>query len=149
MTIKFKFNCLTLFSISCEENYQKKVFSKLKYSNLSTKLDQKKRARQKMYMYGDCQRLQALIIKIHRKVRKFHTVRNISWFYLEEHWLDEVSKRLFPIIFLLFNVGFWWHVKNIQTEQLKIPYEKGFKSIIDDDAEKLFYDVNTDDGFVD
>jgi len=63
--------------------------------------------------------------------------------------LDEVSKRLFPIIFILFNVGFWWHVKNIQIEQLKIPFEKGFKSIIDDDAEKLFYDVNTDDGFVD
>ena len=52
-------------------------------------------------------------------------------------------------MFLLFNVGFWWHVKNIQTEQLKIPYEKGFKSIIDDNIENLFYDVNTDDGFVD
>ena len=67
----------------------------------------------------------------------------------EEHWLDEVSKRLFPAAFLLFNVGFWWHVKNIQTEQLKIPYERGFKSIIDDNSGKLFYDVNTDDGFVD
>ena len=102
-----------------------------------------------MFTYGDCQRLLVLMIKIHRKVCKFHTVRKIPWFYLEEHWLDEVSKRLFPVIFLLFNVGFWWHVKNIQTEQLKIPYEKGFKSIIDDDAEKLFYDVNTDNGFVD
>ena len=52
-------------------------------------------------------------------------------------------------MFLLFNVGFWWHVKNIQTEQLNIPYEKGFKSIIDDNIENLFYDVNTDDGFID
>ena len=30
----------------------------------------------------------------------------------EAHWVDEVSKRFFPIAFLIFNIVFWTHVNN-------------------------------------
>jgi len=53
-------------------------------------------------------------------------------FNVEEHWVDDVSKRLFPVIFILFNIGFWWHVRVTKDEQLQKPLEMGYQEVISD-----------------
>ena len=44
-------------------------------------------------------------------------------------WVDDISKRLFPMMFLLFNIAYWSTVKNALTRQLNQPEENGFKRV--------------------
>ena len=57
--------------------------------------------------------------------------------FLEEHWVDDISKRVFPVIFLLFNIAFWSTVNNAMTKQLNRPEENGFKLVAFDFEENL------------
>lgn len=51
--------------------------------------------------------------------------------------MDDISKRLFPMMFLLFNIAYWSTVKNALTRQLNQPEENGFKRVAFDFEENL------------
>lgn len=58
-------------------------------------------------------------------------------YFSEEHWVDDISKRLFPVMFLLFNIVYWSTVNNALTRQLNKPEENGFKRVAFDFEENL------------
>ena len=58
-------------------------------------------------------------------------------YFSEEHWVDDISKRLFPVMFLLFNIVYWSMVNNALTRQLNQPEENGFKRVAFDFEENL------------
>jgi len=35
-----------------------------------------------------------------------------KYLFSEAHWVDDVSKRLFPLAFIIFNIAFWTNVYN-------------------------------------
>ena len=43
--------------------------------------------------------------------------------------MDDISKRFFPVSFLLFNIVYWSTVNNALIRQLKKPEENGFKQV--------------------
>ena len=57
--------------------------------------------------------------------------------FSEEHWVDDISKRFFPVMFLLFNIAYWLTVNNALIRQLEKPEENGFKQVAFDFEDTL------------
>jgi len=39
----------------------------------------------------------------------------------DNHWVDDLSKRLFPLIFLAFNIFFWIYILDDDNDENVVP----------------------------